>query len=145
MQILQRCGLCYSYCALRNCEIYRLWGWHPKHVCRNFCNSPNIANYYYTAPWDTFGIVPSSGLRLLLLHTLPAHAREAFYWRRDSATWHLSFYGNFSAQMPCHVIYNVYLSKLSCKNAAFKETVSRDFRPLVFFINQLHLGPWLTP
>jgi hypothetical protein len=24
---------------------------------------------------------------------------------------------------------------------AFKETVSRDFRPLVFFINQLHLGP----
>jgi hypothetical protein len=22
-----------------------------------------------------------------------------------------------------------------------KETVSRDFRPLVFFINQLHLGP----
>jgi hypothetical protein len=22
-----------------------------------------------------------------------------------------------------------------------KETVSRDFRPLVFFLNQLHLGP----
>jgi hypothetical protein len=26
----------------------------------------------------------------------------------------------------------------------FKGTVARDFRPLVFFINQSHLGPWLT-
>jgi hypothetical protein len=25
-----------------------------------------------------------------------------------------------------------------------KETVSQDFRPLVFFIKQSHLGPWLT-
>jgi hypothetical protein len=34
---------------------------------------------------------------------------------------------------------------ISEKNRSLKETVSRDFRPLVFFINQLHLGPWLTP
>jgi hypothetical protein len=26
----------------------------------------------------------------------------------------------------------------------FKGTVSRDFRPLVFFTNQPHLGPWFT-
>jgi hypothetical protein len=46
----------------------------------------------------------------------------------------------------------VIRSKPACKMLAYdqnrigllqyiKETVSRDFRPLVFFINQLHLGP----
>jgi hypothetical protein len=29
--------------------------------------------------------------------------------------------------------------------SGLNETVSRDFRLLVFFINQLPLGPWLTP
>jgi hypothetical protein len=30
-------------------------------------------------------------------------------------------------------------------NSSVKETVSRDFRPLVFFTNRLLLGPRLTP
>jgi hypothetical protein len=36
---------------------------------------------------------------------------------------------------------SVICSCLLCDACHLKETVSRDFRPLVFFINQIPLGP----
>jgi hypothetical protein len=38
--------------------------------------------------------------------------------------------------------FSILTFRLYLYSAKFKETVSRDFRPLVFFIDQLPLGPW---
>jgi hypothetical protein len=50
------------------------------------------------------------------------------------------------------ILYSIFLKILILVSEWFlyickmliKGTVSRDFRPLVFFTNQPHLGPWLT-
>jgi hypothetical protein len=65
--------------------------------------------------------------------------RKVLGWNliADKLILHGAFARRFTLMSTRYSVYKNYKVVLS----KLKETVSRDFRPLVFFINQLPLGP----
>jgi hypothetical protein len=58
--------------------------------------------------------------------------------------------GNWMQHGQCSLIYcrsgsSLLPSSFKWRYSRFKGTVARDCRPLVFFNNRPHMGPWFTP